>query len=100
LRDAHAHALKDRGILYAPDFVINAGGLLNVSAELEEMGYQPALPRAKIHRIYDCLLAIYEIADKNRDSTQAAALALAEYRIKYGIGKRLLAPAFHHTIEL
>ena len=96
LRDSHGHDLKDRGILYAPDFVINAGGLLNVAAELEEAGYQPTLPRGKTHRIYDCLLAIYEIAEKNKDSTHAAALALGDYRIKYGIGKRLLAPTFHH----
>lgn len=97
LRDAHAQVLKERGILYAPDFVINAGGLLNVAAELEENGYHPAAPRRKIHRIYDTLLAIFEIAEKNRESTQNAALALADYRIKYGIGKRVLAPTFHHS---
>ncbi len=99
LRDSHALDLKGRGILYAPDFVINAGGLLNVSAELEEGGYQPSKPRGKTHRIYDCLLAIYEIAEKNKDSTHSAALALADYRIKYGIGKRLFAPTFHHLPE-
>ncbi len=99
LRDSSALALKERGILYAPDFVINAGGLLNVAAELEEEGYVPTYPRSKISKIYDCLSAIYEIADKSSESTHAAALSLAEYRIKYGIGKRLLAPTFHHTIE-
>ena len=99
-RDVHAIALKERGILYAPDFVINAGGLLNVSAELEEAGYHPSYPRAKVHKIYDCLTAIYEIAEKSKDSTHAAALALADYRIKYGIGKRLLSPVFHHTSEI
>lgn len=99
LRDSHGVELKDRGILYAPDFVINAGGLLNVAAELEEMGYDPALPRGKTHRIYDCLSAIYDIAEKNNDSTNAAAIALADYRIKYGIGKRIIPPTFHHVIE-
>ncbi len=98
-RDMHALALKERGILYAPDFVINAGGLLNVSAELEEMGYHPSYPRAKVSKIYDCLTAIYEIAEKSSDSTQTAALSLADYRIKYGIGKRLLSPVFHHSAE-
>ena len=62
----HGVALKERGILYAPDFVINGGGLLNVAAELEETGYSPSFSRAKIHRIYDCLLAIYDIAEKNQ----------------------------------
>lgn len=96
LRDSHALVLKERGILYAPDFVINSGGLLNVAAELEEEGYVPTYSRSKIAKIYDCLLAIYEISDRSKDSTHAAALSLAEYRIKYGIGKRLLAPTFHH----
>ena len=99
LRDSHANALRDRGILYAPDFVINSGGLLNVAAELEDNGYHPAGPRYKIHHLYDTLLAIYEIAEKNRESTHNAALALAEYRIKYGIGKRTIPPTFHHNVE-
>ena len=99
LRDSHADAIRKRGILYAPDFVVNAGGLLNVASELEESGYHPAGPRYKIHRIYDTLLAIYEISEKNGESTHDAAIALADYRIKYGIGKRVIAPTFHHTAE-
>lgn len=99
LKDSHADMLRDRGILYAPDFVINAGGLLNVSAELQETGYHPSGPRYKTHHIYDTLLAIYEIADRNKESNHTAALALAEYRIKYGIGKRIDSPTFHHTVE-
>jgi leucine dehydrogenase len=99
LRDAHGVALKERGILYAPDFVINAGGLLNVAAELEETGYNPAYSRSRVHRIYDWLSAIYDIAERNEDSTNAAAIALCDYRIKYGIGKRLIPPTFHHIIE-
>jgi len=99
LRDAHAIALRDRGILYAPDFVINAGGLLNVAEELEDAGYNPVVPRYKTHHIYDVLLAIYEIAEKNKESTHAAAFSLAEYRMKYGIGKRVIPPTFHHSAE-
>jgi len=99
LKDEHANLMQARGILYAPDFVINAGGLLNVSAELAEEGYIPAHPRQKTHRIYDTLIAIYEIAERNRESTHSAALALADYRIKYGIGKRVTPPTFH-TVDL
>lgn len=99
LRDSDAKALKEKGILYAPDFVVNAGGLLNVSAELEDSGYHPSGPRYKAHHIYDTLLAIYEISEKNRESTHEAALALAQYRIKYGIGKRVIPPTFHHNAE-
>ena len=99
LRDAHANVLREMGILYVPDFVINAGGLLNVAAEIEEHGYISTGPRTKINRIYDTLLSIYEIAEKNKESTQSAAVALADYRIKYGIGKRASSPVFHHTSE-
>jgi leucine dehydrogenase len=99
LRDSHALNLKEKGILYAPDFVINAGGLLNVAEELEDAGYNPKNPRYKVHHIYDTLLAIYEIAEKNKESTHAAALSLADYRIKYGIGKRVIPPTFHHSAE-
>ena len=99
LKEYHADLLRDRKILYAPDFVINAGGLLNVAAELEEEGYHPALPRYKVHHIYDMLLAIYDISEKNSESTHAAAVALAEYRIRYGIGKRVIPPTFHHCPE-
>ena len=41
LDDRHADVLKDKNILYAPDFVVNAGGLINVSTELEKEGYHP-----------------------------------------------------------
>ena len=99
LRDSHANVLRDRKILYAPDFVINAGGLLNVAAELEDEGYEPTAPRYKIHHIYDTLLAIYEIAERNQESTHTAALSLADYRIKYGLGKRVIPPTFHHVAE-
>lgn len=99
LKDHHAKILQEKGILYAPDFVINAGGLLNVAAELEEEGYNPKGPRYKVHHLYDTLLAIYEIAEKNRESTHQAATSLAEYRIKYAIGKRILPPTFHHSAE-
>jgi|GEM_PF-67240 len=99
LLDSHADVLREKGILYAPDFVVNAGGLLNVSAELEDCGYCPAGPRYKTHHIYDTLLAIYEIAEKNGESTHSAAIALCEYRLKYEVGKRVSAPTFHHSPE-
>jgi leucine dehydrogenase len=100
LNSSHGEQLRAREILYAPDFVINAGGLLNVAAELEEKGYVSTFPRDKVNRIYNTLLSIYEIAEKNSESTETAALALADYRIKYGIGRREVAPTFHHSIEL
>jgi leucine dehydrogenase len=87
-KDEHADALQLRDIIYAPDYVINAGGLLNVAAELEPGGYHPKRPRDKTTAFYDNLVGILEIAEKNHMSTQSAANALAEYRIQYNIGKR------------
>ena len=99
LRDKDADLLKARGILYAPDFVINAGGLLNVAEETEQDGYSPARSRDNCRRIYETLLSIYEIADKNNESTHKAAMNLGDYRIQYGVGMRKAPPAFHHSAE-
>ncbi len=98
LQETDGDTLAKKKILYAPDFVINAGGLLNVSAELEEGGYHPENPRKKTHQIYDTLLEIYAIAEKNRTSTQSAALELATHRLEHGIGKRIFSPTFHNAI--
>jgi len=96
-KDSNADELMRRGILYAPDFVINAGGLHNVATELDEQGYRPEVARQKTHQIYDQLMIVFDIAEQNRFSTQKAAVALGDYRLKYGIGKRILPPCFHHT---
>ena len=99
LKPAHGTMLRNRGIPYAPDFVINVGGILNVAGEIEDEGYKPSLSRSKVHKIYDTILAIYEIAEKNKESTHEAAISLADYRIKYGLGKRVVPPTFHHTVD-
>jgi leucine dehydrogenase len=95
--DDNANDLKERNILYAPDFVINAGGLINVSQETKPEGYNPKDPQIQTHKIYDTLMAIYEISSSNSVTTLQAALSLAEYRMKYGIGKRKENPYFHHN---
>ncbi|MBN1914744.1 MAG: Glu/Leu/Phe/Val dehydrogenase [Parachlamydiales bacterium] len=96
LAEHHAEILKDKKILYAPDFVINAGGLINVAMEVTSEGYNPIESRKKIDKIYDQLLAIYDIAEKNKTSTHVAAVTLAKYRMAYEIGKRSEPPHFHH----
>lgn len=95
--EEHGDLLKKKNILYAPDFVINGGGLMNVANEVEKLGYNPHKSRAKIDKIYDTLMSIYEIAEKNNISTDRAAIELAEYRIKYKIGKRIEPLYFHHS---
>lgn len=73
-------ALAERGILWAPDFVINAGGLINVYTELEGYSRERAMDRAK--GIYDTTTRIYEYADQNKVTTSAASIAVAEARIR------------------
>ncbi|MES2121491.1 MAG: Glu/Leu/Phe/Val dehydrogenase dimerization domain-containing protein [Chlamydiota bacterium] len=97
LHDSDANELLARKILYAPDFVINSGGLINVTEELDPKGYQPLVARDKVHKIYDELMVIYDIAEQNRFSTHSAAVSLADYRLKYGIGKRIEPPCFNHA---
>lgn len=96
LNDLDAELLRQKGILYAPDFVINAGGLINVSLELEEEGYSPIKSRNKIDALFDHLTRLFEISEQNKCSTHQAALALGDYRIKYGVGKRRVMPRYHH----
>lgn len=90
-----SEALKERNILYAPDFVVNAGGLLNVALELSAEGYKPVIAYDQTKNIYNSLKAIYEIAEKNDISTYNAAISLADHRICYGIGKRKESPKFY-----
>ena len=95
LKSEHADQLKNRKILYAPDFVINSAGLITVATELTDNGFDPKLARDNLYTIYDRLIAIYEIAEKNDISTHAAAISLAEYSINYGVNKRVRPPVFH-----
>lgn len=97
LKDTDADELFARGILYAPDFVINAGGLLNVTEELHTDGYNSNAARIRVNKIYSQLMLIYDIAEQNKYSTHRAAMSLGDYRLKYRIGKRIDPPCFHHA---
>ncbi len=97
LKDSDADELYRKGILYAPDFLINAGGLINVVNELEKEGYQSDIARNKIDQIYEQLLLIYDVADNNKYSTHQAAVEICNYRLKYGLGKKAGSLYFHHS---
>jgi leucine dehydrogenase len=71
--------LEERGIVYAPDYVINAGGLVNVNAELE--GWTMERARNKAGEIYDTILMVFEIATEEGMPSYRAADRLAERRI-------------------
>lgn len=78
--DRHAAALAERGILYAPDYVVNAGGLMNVANELE--GYNTDRATQQVHGIYDITMQIFRIAGEEGITTAQAADTLAERRIQ------------------
>ena len=78
---ARGRSPKSSGILYAPDYVINAGGIINVSVELLPGGYDEAEALRRIDRIYDNLKLLFEISERENLSTRAASQRLAEQRI-------------------
>ncbi|KPV43506.1 leucine dehydrogenase [Alicyclobacillus ferrooxydans] len=77
--ERHGDMLHERGILYAPDYVINSGGLINVADELE--GYHPERAKAKVENIYKIMLELYRVADEQGIPSYQAADHMAESRI-------------------
>jgi len=73
--------LARRGILYAPDYIINAGGLINISVELEHTGYNPAEAEAKVRAIHNTVARVIALAKAEGISMARAADRLAEQRI-------------------
>lgn len=87
-------ALADRGILYAPDYVINAGGLIQLCDELKPSGFARPRSDADAERIGERLAEVFRIARTEGLSTAAAADRLAERRIAaIGSVQRLYRPA-------
>lgn len=78
--DEDATRLAARGILYAPDFVVNAGGLINVSDELH--GYSKTRALHRVDGIFDATLKILETAERNGIDPNEAAIRVAEDRIR------------------
>ncbi|MGE0528395.1 MAG: Glu/Leu/Phe/Val dehydrogenase dimerization domain-containing protein [Bdellovibrionales bacterium] len=76
----HGDALLELGILYAPDYVINAGGLMNVFVELE--GYSRERAFEKTTQVYENLMQVFQIAKNENIATHRAADRLAEKRIR------------------
>ena len=80
----HSELLRSRGILYAPDYVINAGGIVNVSCELLPGGYDEGAALARIHRIPDALREIFATASERGLTPQVAAQQVAEAALERG----------------
>jgi leucine dehydrogenase len=82
--ERHGVELERKGMLYAPDFVINAGGLINVYGELERWPEERA--KRKAQEIYDAILKVFAIAARDGIPSFQAADRLAEERIAAVVG--------------
>ncbi|WP_139489281.1 Leu/Phe/Val dehydrogenase [Brevibacillus dissolubilis] len=77
--ERHGDIIHEKGIIYAPDYVINAGGLINVADELQ--GYNRERALKKVDTIYDSILKVYEISERDGVPSYVAADRMAEERI-------------------
>lgn len=89
----HGDDLNARGILYAPDYAINAGGLVNVAMEV--VGYDAEKSRARVLKIYETIYEIAERSSKTLTPTHRVADVLAEEKLAYATrpGSRRPPPA-------
>jgi leucine dehydrogenase len=85
LEARHGEALAERGILYAPDYVANAGGVINVC--IGALGWQRERVTSKVKEIYDTLLNVFKTAEREGISTSQAADQLAERRLAIGASR-------------
>jgi leucine dehydrogenase len=84
LEDRHGAALHARGILYAPDYVINAGGLINIAQELQPGGYDRERALAKVEAIGATLAEVFERSRQAALPTHEVADRIARERIAAG----------------
>lgn len=84
--DKHGKMLEEKGVLYAPDFVINAGGVINVYHEMQ--GYHEPSAIQTTEGIYDRLMEIFSIAEDKDIPTYKAANLMAEQRIEKNLKMR------------
>ncbi|MDX1447431.1 MAG: Glu/Leu/Phe/Val dehydrogenase [Acidimicrobiia bacterium] len=82
--DEDADRLAARGILYAPDYVVNAGGIVNIGVEVETGTYAEELAGERVDQIADRLTEILQEADRRGVTPSAAAEQLARQRIASG----------------
>lgn len=82
--EATGEALSKLGILYIPDYIANAGGVLNCGLELNPDGYDREKVIELVDGIYDSTLKIIDIAEKDKVTTYAAAEKFAERIISEG----------------
>ena len=82
--ERHGEALLERGIVYAPDFVINAGGIINVSVEFMPGGYDEEASLKRVNNIRQAMKDIFATAKSQGIPTNEAAIVLAEKIVAEG----------------
>ena len=73
--------LHDLGVVYVPDYVANAGGVINIASELSPQGYHPGSAYEQVRRIFDTVTSVLDTAEAEGIPTGAAADRFAEGRI-------------------
>jgi leucine dehydrogenase len=80
LEARHGEVLAERGILYAPDYAANAGGVINGTCR-ELLGWDSGRTAAKVDAIYETLLKIFHLAEEQRVPTSVAADRMVEEKL-------------------
>ena len=97
LEDRHGDMIEERGITYAPDYVVNAGGVINVYGELA--GWDRTRSLRKADEIYQTILGVFEIARADGVTSHVAADRLAERRIQAVRGMVRTWPPFPNKTQ-
>jgi leucine dehydrogenase len=97
LEDRHGDMIEHRGITYAPDYVVNAGGVINVYSELA--GWDRTRSLRKADEIYQTILGVFDIARADGVTSHVAADRLAERRVAAVRGMVRTWPPFPNKSE-
>ncbi|WP_163652245.1 Glu/Leu/Phe/Val dehydrogenase [Listeria sp. PSOL-1] len=76
----HGKMINEKGIIYAPDYIVNSGGVINIADELNNYNHERAMQ--KIDQIYDQIGKVFEFANTEKITTADAADQIAEKRIR------------------
>jgi leucine dehydrogenase len=80
--ERHGDMLEEKGLVYAPDYIANAGGTIYDTDRLEVGGVSHERGKAKVRRVYENMQRVFEIAERDRLPTYRAADRMAEERIR------------------
>jgi leucine dehydrogenase len=80
--ERHGDMLEEKGLVYAPDYIANAGGTIYDTDRLEAGGVSHERGKAKVGRVYEHMQRVFEISERDRLPTYRAADRMAEERIR------------------